>query len=221
MGLWMRQVAAWAWAGLKAAFPYAILVLVPCAIFILPIEIRDCKEAAIRLVGLLLQLVAIALVICQLRDRLKLFGKPLLFSSVRDHLRRFPSWHSKKFNLAVSFPRAEIKVSDSLKVRHILNSSLESRVEALEGEVEDLRSNVRGVERSVKRHAEESRKSLQAMQEENTRRHEGLERLVDDSAVGGMRLEWVVASYLLVGIVLATAAPELALLAGHGGQCSR
>ena len=106
-------------------------------------------------------------------------------------------------------------------VRRRASSSLEGRIEALEGEVEDLRGEISAVEKALSQHKDDSRNSLEAMREENRTRHESLERLVDEAVVGGIHLEWVGIWYLLVGIVLATAAPEIAVFSGYGGQCNQ
>ena len=83
-----------------------------------------------------------------------------------------------------------------------------------------MRRNLRDVDKALKRHKDDNRNSLEKMREENRRKLEGLELLVDEAVVGGIHLEWVGILYLLVGIVLATIAPEIAVLRGYGGQCN-
>ena len=84
-----------------------------------------------------------------------------------------------------------------------------------------MRTDIRVVEKALNRHKEDNRNSLETVREENRKRHESLQRLVDEAVVGGIHLEWVGIWYLLVGVVLATTAPEIAILNGYGGQCSQ
>ena len=183
-------------------------------------QVSDCKEIEVRWLGLMFQIIGVLVVVRQLDDRLKLFRKPSVLSSIRNYWRRFPSRDTKNINLSAHFSGA-LKGNARISVRRRSNSSLESRVEALEGEVEDLRRDIRVVEKALNRHKEDNRNSLETMREENRRSHESLERLVDEAVVGGIHLEWVGVLYLLVGIVLATTAPEIAILNGYGGQCSQ
>ena len=221
MGLWIRQVATWVKIALKHTFPYAVLAIVSYAILFFPSVIFDCKESEIRWLGLIFQIIGILVVLRQLDSRLKLFRKPSFLSSIKRYWQRFPSRHTKNINLSVHSSLGALTGSARISVRRRSNSSLESRIDALEGEVEDLRRDIRDVEKALNRHKEDNRNLLETMREENRRRHESLERLVDEAVVGGIHLEWVGILYLLVGIVLATTAPEIAILNGYGGQCSQ
>ena len=220
MGLWILQVVTWANVGLKHTFPYAVLVMVSCAIVFFPSTIADCKEVEIRWIGLIFQIVGILVVLWQLDERLKRFRKPSFLARIRNHFRRFPSRHTKNINLSVHFS-GEATGSARIGVRRKANSSIEGRIEALEGEMEDLKREVTAVEETLNRHKEDNRNSLETMREENRKKHESLKRLMDEAVVGGINLEWVGIWYLLVGIVLATAAPEIAVFGGYGGQCNQ
>ena len=87
--------------------------------------------------------------------------------------------------------------------------------------MEDLRRDIGVVEKTLNRHEEDNRNSLEMMRKENRKSYERLERLVDESVVGGTHLEWVGILYLLAGILLATTAPEFAIWSGYGGECNQ
>lgn len=221
MGLWIRQVASWVKMGLKHIFPYTILAVVSCAILFFPNVIEDCKETEVRWLGLGFQIIGILVVVRQLSGRLTLFRKPSFLSSIKNYFRRFPSRYTKNITLSAHSSLGALSGSARIRVGRRSNSSLESRVESLEGEVEELRRDIRVVGKSLDRHKEDNRNSLETMREENRRGQENLKKLVDDAVVGGIHLEWIGILYLLVGIVFATMAPEIATLSGYGGQCSQ
>ena len=220
MSLWIRQIATWAKIGLKNTLPYVPLAIVSCAVVFFPNVITDCKEIEVRWLGLLFQIIGVLVVLWQLRDRLKLFQKPSFLSSIRNHLKGFPSRHTN--NIDVSGHVSGVATASArVSAGRSSYSSIESRVEALEGEVKCLRKDIRDVEEGLKRHKEDNRNSLETMRKENSREQESLEGLVDEAIVGRIRLEWVGILHLLVGIVLATTAPEIAIWNGYGEQCSQ
>ena len=219
--LWIRQIANWVKTGLKNILPYAALAIMLYAIVFLPNLTSYCKEVEIRWLGLMFQVIGLIIVVRQLNDRLKLFRKPSFLSSIRNYWRRFPSKSTKNISLSARASFGVLTGNARISVRRRSISSLESRIEALEGEMEDLRRDIGVVEKTLNRHEEDNRNSLEMMRKENRKSYERLERLVDEAVVGGTHLEWVGILYLLAGILLATTAPEFAIWSGYGGECNQ
>ena len=221
LSLWIRQTATWAKDGLKNVFPYIIFMTASYAIIFLPNSIFDCKEVEIRWLGLLFQIIGFIVVVWQLNDRLKLFIKPSFLSRISNYWRRFPSRNTKNIGLSAHASFGVLTGDAGISVRPGSNSSLERRVEILEDEMEEVRRDVRTVEKTLNRHKEDSKNSLEMMRQENRKSFDRLERLMDEAVVGGINLEWVGILYFLAGNVLATTAPEIAIWRGYSGQCGQ
>ena len=221
LSLWIRQIATWAKDGLKNIFPYVILMVVLYAIIFLPNFMFNCKEIEIRWFGLIFQIIGFVVVVWQLDDRLKLFRKPSFLSSIANYWRRFPSRNTKNIGLSAHASFGVLTGDAKISVRPGSNSSLERRVEILEDEIEDIIRDMRIVEKTLNRHKEDNKNSLEMMRQENRKSFDRLERLMDEAVVGGIHLEWVGILYFLAGIVLATTAPEIAIWRGYSGQCSQ
>ena len=219
MVLWIHQVATWIKSRPIRTSIYAVLAMVSCAILFLPNAFADCKETEIRLLGLIFQILGFVEIALQLESRLNLFQKPSFLSSLGRYWKRVKSGHTKNIDISLNSLRGASVSKLGISVTHESNSPLERRMTALENGVNDLRSELGDIKTALSQHKEVSRRSLKAVKEGFETRHEKLETLVDRAVVGESHLEWVCILLLLVGVVLSTTAPEIAIWSGYRGQC--
>lgn len=175
-------------------------------------------DTYLRYAGYILEVLGIGTVAWGLRDRARHHRKPGLLEPLGDRLRAA----SKEFASAFRGPQAITGVAGSVTagvstvggatVRTSVppGASLEYRIARLEGKVDGLQEQSDRLRREVE---EKHRKALGAVEQERTAREEDTAALREKVAqvdTGGLHIEWMGVWWLVLGVTLATLAPELA-----------
>ncbi len=171
-------------------------------------------ENQARYAGLILQVLGLATVAYGLSQMRGLFGRPTFVKRAVEWLARFPLMRKPK-TLTVKVAVAATAVAGArLKVRKGApqDASLERRVgvlednfAALDGEVDQLRSDLGKTER-------EQTKRTDADRLEREKADAELGRKIEEVAVGGLHLEAIGLAWLFVGVLLGTVPDEIARL---------
>jgi hypothetical protein len=160
------------------------------------------------------QLFGIASVIWGISETRTLFGHTSIGSKATGWLRRFPLLQRKVILNAGS---ASVSVSSGT-VRAFgtrgsgQNSTVESRLVALESNINTIHDRISATQKENDQERQNSADALK--QEEMVRRQEdaAIRVKLEVTGTGGVHISAIGASWLFVGVVLSTAAPEIAAL---------
>ncbi len=206
-----RLTAVWPWlaearyAVLAAAVVFAALV----------ISLRPhTTERVIRLTGLVLQLLGILTVIWGIRETRALFGHASITTKARTWLGRFPLLRR---DVTVTVGSAELSLAGGRASAYVThgpgaNPTIESRLTAVESNVASIHKRINT---TLKEMDEYSQKAASALKrEEQVRQVEGgaIRAKLEATGTGGVHISAIGASWLFVGLVLSTAALEIAEL---------
>lgn len=116
------------------------------------------------------------------------------------------------------FPAGKVTSKEEFRLKHRSISNLESRIEFLENEADELIKDKISVKETSMQNANEARSLVKGIEEKFGNEQEELKEQVDDAVVGGKNLEWLGIIYLLAGIIFSTAALEITEFIGHDVQ---
>ena len=168
----------------------------------------------IRLTGLVLQLLGIGTVIWGISETRALFGHPSFASKARAWLSRFLLLRRNVVVAVGGISSSASTVKGRAYGTHGLgaNPTIEDRFEALEKNVNSIHERISQTQKEMD---EEFQKAVDAL------KHEALSRQAEDRAIrekleatgtGGVHISAIGASWLFVGVILSTAAIEIAAL---------
>ena len=218
VGSWIIEVIKWAAYGIRTALPYMILIgVLYCVSFY---TIADCKEKEIRLVGLCFQIIGFLLVAWQLINLSRLFSKPSALNQFVDFWRNFPTPYIRDVSISAHITSGAPTMEARLSVKAGPNTTLERRVEIIEDELRVVTDDLMRTRKSLNTHKSDNKQALKKIEEETRTSVEKVEKLMDDAVVGGIHWEWIGTLYFVIGVGLATAAPEMSVLLGYERQCS-
>ena len=216
--LWFRQILGLLIVGMKNFLPYVPFIAVICAIIFVENLTIHYKEVGLRYIGMLFQIIGFIVVLRQLEGRLQIFRKPSVLSNIIAYLRRFPSRKVKIHNVSAQSISTQVTIGQSGSAHARLvpgpDSSLERRIKILEDDIENIREDINTMEKIIVEHKSGNEKSLKEMQQESAERFEKLTAFLDEAFVSRIRLERVGVWYFLVGVILVTIAPEIAVWSG-------
>lgn len=218
--IWMREISVWTGHGLKLVLPYIVLLVALYLTFNIDRLVIDCKELEIRLTGLILQALGFLIVVFLLTNVRKLFQKPPILSQIKSFVEGFPSRRPKMVRISAEISSGASSVSARLSVRPGTNAALIRRVELLERDVEKTIKNLVDLKEKLNSYDSENKRFIEAFRIEFEARERNLRNLLDEAVVGGIYWELVGVLYFLVGVVLTTVAPEIAVHLGQNPQCA-
>lgn len=218
LGLWLCQIVTWFNGILKSIGPYIPIFAAAVAICLIDNFTDYYKEIGVRFVGMIFQVIGFFLVFQQLEDRLRIFRKPTFLSAIINYIRSFPSRKSRAYSVSAQ-SLSSVSTLGALSSRARLvpskNSSLDRRVKILEGEIENVRKELVTMERTFNEYKSGNEKSIEKIRQENNKKFKKFEEVLDKAFIGGIHIERVGIWYFLVGVILATAAPEITILTGY------
>jgi hypothetical protein len=172
------------------------------------------SERVIRITGLVLQLLGIFSIIWGISVTRAVFGYPSLAAKIKAWFQRFPL-HRRHIVFAVgrgdfaaTTGRARAFVTHSAGP----NPTLDARVEALEKNMLSIQNQITGVETELDEELGKVRDEIRREGQTREANEKKLSERIEASATGGIHISAIGASWLFVGVVLTTAAPELAAL---------
>ncbi len=213
---WMSNLVRWlrallVWLGEKRHAWFALAV---SAVALLVSLRPGTAEPLIRYVGLMLQLLGICTVVWGISETRALFGHPTLVSAVKAWVRKFPPYHPTTIGAAGGL----VSGSATMTGRGYgtfgagPNPTLEARVEATEKNIAAINNRmdqtITEMDARHQQHVAAIRRESDARVSADATLHQKLEA----TGTGGVHISLMGALWLFVGSVLATAAPEIALL---------
>jgi len=208
--LWPRRAFYWAMRARLAVFTAGVVVLALIASFA-----YFQTEQAVRLSGLLLQLLGIAAAAIGIRDTRRMFGRPSFLQHIRLWLKAIPGLKPRVASLSGS---SSLSMSCSATVRGWRgpgpDPTLESRLSAAETNLLELYQRANAAESAFDAHV---RASTQSLKEESHERKEADRQLhlkIEAASADGLHLAAVGVVWLACGVVLSTAPNELLRLVG-------
>lgn len=205
-----RLKALWPW--LKEA-RYLGLSVVVIGIA-LTISLRpQTTEPTIRLTGLALQLLGIATVIWGISDTRALFGHQSLASKVNAYFRRFPLIPRR---IILASAGGALLSNSTAKARAYgthrpgENPTIDTRLEALEKNVDSLHKRISETQHEIDAAAQKAAEALVREVQTRQEEHQAIRDKLNAAATGGVHISAIGASWLFVGVILSTAAIEIA-----------
>lgn len=199
----------WSWL-VEARFAWLALGVIAAALMV---ALRShTPEPVIRLTGLVLQLLGIGTVIWGISETRALFGHPSFAKKAKSWLERFPL---RRRNIVIAAGAGSLAAITG-KARGYAtqgpgpNPTIEARIEALEKNISLIHERISGTEKEMD---EEFRKTVEALKNEEQQRHaedNSIREKLEATGTGGVHISAIGASWLFVGVVLSTAAVEIA-----------
>jgi hypothetical protein len=206
-----RLSAVWQWlVEARHAWLAAAVVCVALVMSLRP----HTTEPVIRLTGLVLQLLGIGTVIWGISETRALFGHASLTSKARAWLGRFPLLRR---NVVVAAGGVALSAAVGKGRAHVThgpgaNPTIDTRLEALEKNVTSIHERISQTQKEMD---EEFQKTTDALKrEEQSRQAEdrAIREKLEATGTGGVHISAIGALWLFVGVILSTAATELAEL---------
>lgn len=204
------------------------LVLLVLLIILATIWLRSslftlgCRERDIRLIGMLLQFVGFIVISWNLYKAHSIVGLPTIMSKIADWFQAFPRRRRERHTIELS---TGIYASSSVKARARILSGpdtpLKNRVENLEKNVDNVWDELRELGDETRRSGKEITDALKKESAERRERDNALDEKVNEAVGGGLHIELYAIILFVFGIVLASAAPEIATGLGHPSTCSQ
>lgn len=206
-----RIKAVWPWLA-EAKHVWLSLLIIVLALLV---AIRPgASEPLIRLTGLILQLFGIGTVIWGISETRAVFGYSPIFSKTKSWLQRFPLVR-RDIVLAAS-GTALSAIGGKARAHGTFgagdNPTVEARLDAVEKNIGAIHDRITATQKEMD---EEIHRAADALKrEEQTRREEdaAIGKMLEATGTGGVHISAIGASWLFVGIVLSTAAAEIAAL---------
>lgn len=211
---WLREVAIWLcelwvlWVGLA-------LVAVTFHVGFR----AECLERGIRVAGMLLQLVGFALVAFVLMNTGKLFARAQPVQFIRAWLRRFPKYGPRNVILGAGGATLGVfTASGRGRVTSGPNTPLEDRVAMLERGYASLFDEVGKVDERLVAHVKDTKDSFTRESSDRKLAIDQVTERLTSAVAGDLHLQILGVVLFVLGVIAASASPEL--LGWFGGQTS-
>jgi hypothetical protein len=172
------------------------------------------SEPVIRITGLVLQLLGISTIIWGISVTRALFGYPSLAAKIKAWFLRFPL---RRRHIVFGVGGGDF-VAATGKARAFVthgagpNPTLDARVGALEKNIVSIQNRITGVEAELDEGFGRVRDEIRSEVQTREANEKKIGEKIEASATGGIHISAIGASWLFVGVVLSTAAPELVAL---------
>ena len=193
---------------------YLWLVFAPCLLALLVILLGP-SEPVFRITGLVLQLFGISTIIWGISETRKLFGHASLASKIVAWFQRFPL---RRRHLVMAVGRGDFAATMG-KARAFVthsagpNPTLDARIEAVENNIASMQNQITAIERELDEGLGKVRDNIRSEARTRDADDKKLREKIESSATGGIHISAIGAAWLFVGVLLSTAAPELATFA--------
>jgi hypothetical protein len=217
--VYLKQVAAHFWLGIRALWPLWLGILTLVVVWLI-LLILGCREKDIRLLGMLLQLGGFWTVAKGLRDSGRLFKKPTIRERFARYLNGFPRRRVTNHSLTAQGISVGTMITNGRAITLPgPDTPLEKRVEMLEERTTNLFSEVGEIGGKLRAQSDEFALKLTEEVTQRKAGHRAFEEQLERAVVGGIHVEWWGVTFFIVGIILSSASPELAGLMERAGSC--
>lgn len=204
---WTRNVFRWIWVEWWVVW---LGILIPAGTFLIVWLLCSRIESTIRITGMFLQLGGFVTVLYGLDGRWRSLKHLGFFGVLGDKFSRFPrrstTIHVKGAGIGVS-AIAGMTARGRLGVRE--NATIEQRVNVLEKNFDSLDREVDKLTQSTEQRHKEIESKLRDEISEREQGDQKLSESITQTLVQGVSVELLGVWFFMVGIVMATASPEL------------
>lgn len=204
---WLRSL--WNWLSELKHFWLAVAVT-GIALFI---SLRPgTAECTIRLSGLALQILGIGTIAWGISETRALFGRPSLFAVAKSWLRSFPPFHSRVVSGTANITLGGVTMSgrgygmDNAGP----NATPEARIEVLEKNIRHINERIDQTQREMDTELRNAGAALKREEQARATEDQAIRHKLETSETGGIHVTAMGALWLLIGVTLSTASPEIA-----------
>jgi hypothetical protein len=204
-----RLKAVWPWlVEARYAWRAAAVICVALVISLRP----HTSEQVIRFTGLVLQLLGIGTVIWGISETRALFGHKSITSEAKAWIGRFPLLRRDVVFAAVGGAACAAVGKGRAHVTHGpgANPTIETRLEALEKNVTSLHERISDTQREMDEEFQETAQVLKREEQARQAEDRAIREKLEATGTGGVHISAIGASWLFVGVILSTAATEIA-----------
>lgn len=204
-----RLRAVWPWLG-EARYAWLSLAVIGVA---LVIALRPhTTEPVIRLTGLVLQLLGIGTVIWGISETRALFGHPSFASKTKAWLGRFPLLRRDGVVAVgdLSLSLAAVKGRGHQMHGPGGNPTIESRLDALEKNVIAAHERITQTQQEMDQEFQKTGNAINREAQSRQTEDKAIREKLESTGTGGVHISAIGALWLFVGVVLSTAAIEIA-----------
>lgn len=206
-----RFKSTWLWFA-EAKF---VVLALGISVAALLVSLRPgTPEPTVRLTGLVLQILGICTVLWSVSETRALFAHPPVLRKLIDWLGRFPLVRRSR---AIAVGASTVAAVGAKASGHIThgpgrNPTIESRLDALEKNMGAIHGRITGLQRDTDTEIGNLRQSVKQEAETRANEHEELRDKIEATGTGSIHISVIGVVWLLVGVILSTAAPEIASL---------
>lgn len=206
-----RLKSIWPWlVEARYAWLSAAVIIIALGISFRP----HTTEPVIRLTGLVLQLLGIGTVIWGISETRALFGHPSFSSKAKSWLSRFPLLRR---NVVLGVGSATLScVAGKARAYGTdgpgANPTIETRVETLEKNVISIHERISQTQKEMDEDFQKAADALKREEQSRQTEDSAIQEKLEATGTGGVHISVIGASWLFVGVILSTAAIELAEL---------
>jgi hypothetical protein len=168
------------------------------------------SEPLIRITGLMLQLLGIGTVIWGISETRAFFGHPSLASKTGGWLRRFPLL--RRNVVATASCSAVIALGGKMRAHTThapLGPTLSDRVDALEKNIVLIHDRISETQKELDAETAKSAEALKTEEANRKTADQELAHKLESTATGGVHISAIGASWIFVGQILGSTAPEI------------
>lgn len=169
-------------------------------------------EPLIRLTGLILQILGVATVIWGISETRAFFGHKPVFIAAKEWIGRFP-FRTK--NIVLSATGADSASTTGHARAYVTHGAgptqpMQDRLDALEKNITTIHDRITNTLKEMDEQFRDTKQELSAEANARQAEDERTRKMLETTATGGIHISAIGATWLFVGVVLSTAAPELA-----------
>lgn len=205
-----RFRAIWPWLAEARHAWYSLAIIAVALIISLCLY---PTEPVIRITGLVLQLLGIGTVIWGISETRALFGHPSVVSKIKAWFGRFPLMRR---NVVVSVEGASLAIGGGTaqiyQTHKAVDSTIEARLDSLERNVTLIHERITLAQKAMDEGLHKINESVKREEQSRKAEDNEIRKKLEVTGTGGVHISAIGASWLFVGIILSTAAPEIAAL---------
>ena len=208
MNTWLHRL--WTWLSEVPTFWTFATVLVGAVS--LPVLVLPATEDALRIAGLLLQLLGIAVVAYTLRGRGKLFGRLPVLTFARDWFARIPRFRPKTIVLeasACASASASASADATVWRGPRIDQPIEAQLDAIRENLATVRDQLTKLESRTSGRLAQITDAIEAERSQRTVQLRENREKIEELATSSLYLEVAGIAWLVSGVVLATIPAEL------------
>jgi len=202
--------AIWPWLA-KGRYVWYSMAVIGVAL-IISLHLHP-TEPVIRITGLVLQLLGIGTVIWGISETRALFGHPSSASKIKAWLNRFPLLRR---NVVLKVHAAShVIASDEARAyqtQRAADSTTEARLDSLERNVTLIHERISQTQKEMDEGLHKINDSVKRQEQLRQAEDNAIRMKLEATGTGGVHISAIGASWLFVGIILSTAATEIAAL---------